>query len=126
MARGGYSSTIPNYGILRMCAYVLAMSTFTHPRLDDVPLATALHALGDPVRLQILRRLAAADGPLCCEEALASDEVPKSTRSHHFKVLRAAGLVETQKAGRSVLNGLRREVFEKRFPGLLTAVLAAR
>lgn len=100
------------------------MTPLTHPRLEDVSLATALHALADPVRLNMVRRLADA-GELCCEGALASCQAPKSTRSHHLKVLRAAGLIRTRKAGREYLNVLRRAEFDSRFPGLLDTVLAA-
>lgn len=98
---------------------------FVHPNLDDVPLAAALHALSDPARLEIVRNLAGAKR-LNCESALPSDDIPKSTRSNHFKVLRAAGLVETEKAGREYINTLRRREFDKRFPKLLDAVLKAR
>lgn len=98
------------------------MSHFTHPRLEDVTLPTALHALSDPCRLEIVRRLAG-----CCELSCANaacPDVPKSTLSNHFKVLRAAGLVRTRPAGREFLSVLRREEFDARFPGLLDTVLA--
>jgi DNA-binding transcriptional ArsR family regulator len=48
---------------------------------------------------------------------------PKSSMSHHFRILREAGLVHTQTAGTSHLNTLRREELDARFPGLLGAVL---
>jgi DNA-binding transcriptional ArsR family regulator len=98
------------------------MPSFTHPRLEDVPLPVALHALADPCRLAIVQRLAEG-GELSCSSATSPD-VPKSTRSNHFKILRAAGLVRTRPAGRDHLNALRREEFEARFPGLLEAVMA--
>ena len=99
------------------------MTVLTHPRLEDVSLSTALHALADPTRLDMVRRLAMS-GELCCEGALASCQAPKSTRSHHLKLLRAAGLIRTRKAGREYLNVLRRAEFDSRFPGLLATVLA--
>ena len=98
---------------------------FVHPNLDDVPLAAALHALADPARLEIVRNLAGERG-LNCENALPSGDIPKSTRSNHFKVLRAAGLVETEKAGREYINRLRKREFDRRFPKLLDAVLKMR
>ena len=97
---------------------------FVHPNLDDVPLAAALHALADPARLEIVRNLA-RKGDLNCECALPSDEIPKSTRSNHFKVLRAAGLVATHKDGRQFISKLRKDDFDRRFPNLLDAVLGA-
>lgn len=98
------------------------MSNFTHPRLEDVPLSAALHALSDPARLAIVRRLADED-ELSCSAAGCMD-VPKSTLSNHFRILRGAGLIRTRSAGRDHLSALRREAFEARFPGLLGTVLA--
>ena len=105
-----------------MRPYIPLMPAFTHPRLDDVPLAVALHALADPCRLAILRRLS-REGELSCSAAGRLD-VPKSTLSNHFRILRAAGLIRTRPAGRDHLSTLRAEEFEARFPGLLDTVLA--
>lgn len=99
------------------------MPRFTHPRLDDVPLDLALHALADANRLGMVARLAATE-KLSCAGAAPCDSIPKSTLSNHLKVLRAAGLIETTQAGREMINTLRRAEFDKRFPGLLDAVLA--
>ena len=98
------------------------MASFPHPRLEDVPLAAALHALADPCRLAIVRRLAEG-GEFSCAAAACHD-VPKSTLSNHFKILRGAGLIRTRPAGRDHLSLLRRDEFEGRFPGLLATVLA--
>ncbi|MGG2464293.1 ArsR/SmtB family transcription factor [Streptomyces sp. RGM 3693] len=97
-----------------------AAPTHTHP--DDVPLPTALAALADPVRLQLVRELAgSADWTRAC----GSFDVPvqKAALSHHFSVLRQAGLVEQRDAGPRRVNRLRREEFDARFPGLLALVL---
>lgn len=99
------------------------MPRFTHPRLDDVPLDLALHALADPNRLGVVARLAGAE-KLSCTNAAPCDSMPKSTLSNHLRVLRAAGLIETTQAGREMINVLRRKDFDARFPGLLDAVLA--
>jgi DNA-binding transcriptional ArsR family regulator len=99
------------------------MPRFTHPRLDDVPLDLALHALADPNRLGMVARLAATER-LSCTDAAPCDSIPKSTLSNHLKLLRAAGLIETTQAGREMINTLRRTDFDDRFPGLLDAVLA--
>ncbi|MEE2692228.1 MAG: metalloregulator ArsR/SmtB family transcription factor [Pseudomonadota bacterium] len=100
------------------------MAEFIHPNLADVPLTAALHALSDPARLAMVRNLAGA-GELNCECALPSCAAPKSTRSNHLKVLRAAGLIETRREGRELFSRLRKKEFEARFPGLLRAVLKA-
>jgi DNA-binding transcriptional ArsR family regulator len=89
--------------------------------LDDVSLAAALHALADPCRLDIVRRLVAQDELSC--QSVGCGGVPKSTLSNHMKILRGAGLIQTRPAGREYLNTLRREDFEARFPGLLETVL---
>jgi DNA-binding transcriptional ArsR family regulator len=104
-----------------MASYIALMPAFTHPRLDDVALATALHALSDPVRLAIVRRLAAGEELSC--SAAACHDVPKSTLSNHFRILRGAGLLRTRSAGRDHLSTLRRDEFDARFPGLLDTVL---
>jgi DNA-binding transcriptional ArsR family regulator len=105
-----------------MASYIRLMPAFAHPRLDDVALAAALHALSDPTRLAIVRRLAVG-GELSCSAA-ARHDVPKSTLSNHFRILRGAGLLRTRSAGRDHLSTLRREEFDARFPGLLETVLA--
>lgn len=92
----------------------------THP--DDVSLTTALAALADPMRLRLIRELAqSADWERTC----GSFDVPigKAALSHHFAVLRAAGLLEQRDLGAKRANRLRRAEFERRFPGLLELAL---
>jgi DNA-binding transcriptional ArsR family regulator len=98
------------------------VARITHPRLDDVQLPVVLHALADPCRLAIVRRLS-GEAELSCQAAAPCGQVPKSTLSNHMKVLRSAGLIHTRPAGREYMSSLRREEFEARFPGLLDAVL---
>ncbi|MFC0601965.1 ArsR/SmtB family transcription factor [Streptomyces palmae] len=92
----------------------------THP--DDVPVETALAALADPVRLSIVRELSTSEE---WSRSCGTFDVPvgKAALSHHFAVLRAAGLVEQRDIGAKRVNRLRREEFEHRFPGLLALVL---
>lgn len=96
------------------------MSRLQHPPREALELTRVLYALSDPVRLEVVRALA-KDGEQTCA-ALDGDR-PKSTMSHHFKVLRACGLVETRGERTAHLNRLRREDVEARFPGLLESVL---
>lgn len=89
---------------------------------------TILYALGDPLRLRIVARLATVndtDEKLACQDFLVGETAAKSTLSFHFKVLREAGLVRMIPQGRRVLVSLRREDLETRFPGLLEAILSA-
>jgi DNA-binding transcriptional ArsR family regulator len=85
-------------------------------------LPSVLHALSDPVRLEIIRYLATIDETPC---STLHSAVSKSTMSHHFKVLREAGLTHTRAAGTKRLVKLRRDELEQRFPGLLDSVLHA-
>ncbi len=93
-----------------------------HPAIEDVALSQLLYALSDPVRLGVVRQLSQCNEASC---AALDGGRPKSTMSHHFRVLRDAGLVRTRSDGPSHMNELRREDVERRFPGLLSAVLAA-
>ncbi|PHX51372.1 ArsR family transcriptional regulator [Pseudomonas syringae pv. syringae] len=80
------------------------MRTFQHPDPEDLTLERLLYALSDPVRM----------GIVC----------PKSSMSHHFRVLRDAGLVQTRNVGTTHMNSLRKQMLESRFPGLLDSILA--
>jgi DNA-binding transcriptional ArsR family regulator len=94
-----------------------------HPDRDEIELAGVLHALSDPQRLQIVRELAADDAPRPCGTFELG--VTKSTMTHHFRVLREAGVIRQERVGTTKLTALRREDVDARFPGLLDAVLAA-
>lgn len=91
--------------------------------VTSLELGAVLHALSDPIRLAIVEELA-DEGELCC----GAFELPitKSTCSHHFRVLREAGVISTRVDGKNRLNALRRDALEERFPGLLDAILHAR
>ena len=96
-----------------------------HPTRSQLELAAVLHALSDPVRLKIVAGLAGGgDVP---ERTCGSFDLPvtKSTCTHHFKVLREAGVIQQRQEGTTRLNWLRREDLEARFPGLLDTVLQA-
>ncbi|HEY9216323.1 MAG TPA: helix-turn-helix domain-containing protein [Ancylobacter sp.] len=93
-----------------------------HPAIEEVALSQLLYALSDPVRLGVVRQLANAGEASC---AALDGGRPKSTMSHHFRVLRDAGVVRTRSDGPSHMNELRREDLDRRFPGLLSAILAA-
>ena len=100
------------------------MRSVNHPTLDDLRLPDVLHALSDPVRLDIVGHLASAAGEECPCGALCAS-VSKSTLSHHLKVLREAGITRTRANGTHRLVSLRDEELEQRFPGLLGSVLGA-
>jgi DNA-binding transcriptional ArsR family regulator len=89
------------------------------PAIEAVELAGILHALSDPARLEIVRALD-SDGERQC--GTFDLGLTKATRSHHFKVLREAGLTYTRVEGTARFVTLRREEIDRRFPGLLDAV----
>jgi len=93
--------------------------TLTHPSTQDLELTQVLHALSDPVRLEIVRELAGKD----CHCGDISLPVTKSTSTHHFRVLRESGVIEQTPEGTARINKLRRDDLEARFPGLLDSVL---
>ena len=94
-----------------------------HPTVDELELTTVLHALSDPQRLSIVRSLADAGEPMRCGGFGLT--VTKSTLTHHFRVLREAGVITQEEDGTAKLNSLRRDALDGRFPGLLDAVIGA-
>jgi len=86
----------------------------------ELDLSAILHALSDPVRRSIVERLAREGEVPCGGFGLT---VTPSTRTHHFRVLREAGLIEQREEGNRKLNSLRRDEVDLRYPGLLDAVL---
>lgn len=96
------------------------MRTPNHPSTESLSLPRVLHALSDPVRLSLVQNLAANGSQPCGALCLA---VAKSTASHHFRVLREAGIIHMRADGTQFINSVRKEDLDSRFPGLLDAVL---
>lgn len=93
-----------------------------HPKTDQIRLEDVFTALSNPMRLKVVRTLAES-GPTACGSLL--DGVPKSTLTHHWRVLREGGLIWQEAVGREYTLTLRREDLDRRFPGLLDSVLRA-
>ena len=89
----------------------------------ETPITDVLQALGDPARLEIVRGLLDEQPRACGTFGYLG--LSPSTLSHHFKVLRSAGLIETEALGQRRLNRLRRRELDERYPGLLDAVLSS-
>ena len=101
----------------------MATAPLAEPDLAKVDLATVLHAVADPVRLEIVRQLADCQGgALACGQM----ELPvtKSTASHHLKVLTTAGLLRSREEGTRKFVSLRREELERHFPGLIDLIVS--
>ncbi|MCY0917514.1 MULTISPECIES: ArsR/SmtB family transcription factor [unclassified Streptomyces] len=90
------------------------------PEVDRLELVEVLAALGHPVRLEIVRRLASGAEAFCGEVV---PDLPRSSVTHHLKTLYESGVITRRPAGRRLYLALRREDLELRFPGLLALVL---
>lgn len=103
------------------------MRPLVHPAIEDVTVEGILHALSDPVRVSIYASLAASGSPSICSNFLEISDrsIPKSTLSQHFKALREAGLVRSERQGVEMHNSSRCKEIQERFPGLIMAILNA-
>jgi DNA-binding transcriptional ArsR family regulator len=103
------------------------MRPLFHPSVEDITVEGILHALSDPVRAHIFAHIARADGPQTCSAFLeVSDRtVPKSTLSQHFRVLREAGLIRSERKGVELQNTTRHEDIPERFNALIAAIIDA-
>jgi DNA-binding transcriptional ArsR family regulator len=93
-----------------------------HPDPGDITLVGVLHALADPTRLTIVRTLLADPERACGTFPVT---VAPSTLSHHFKVLREAGVIHQREQGNRRWTTLRRSDLDARFPGLVDTVFRA-
>ena len=103
------------------------MRPLFHPSIEDVTVEGILHALSDPVRVAIYANIASSGCPQICSNFLTVSEkhIPKSTLSQHFKALREAGLIRSERLGVEMRNTTRCAEIEARFPGLLKAIVNA-
>ena len=100
-----------------LMAWCSVVKTYCHPPMREVALPAVMQALSDPCRLAIVRELLDAKGrALACNEVRLS--ISKATRSHHFEVLRAAGMIRTKMEGTKCMTSLRRRELNQRFPGI--------
>ncbi|MFC5184525.1 ArsR/SmtB family transcription factor [Actinomadura harenae] len=98
------------------------MRSLAQPKTADLDLVTVLHALADPVRLELVRWMT-TDGEVSCSPDHL--DVPRSTLSNHWRVLREAGLTWTRAEGKARYMTLRRDDLDARFPGVLQTILAS-
>ena len=103
------------------------MRQLLHPPLDEVTVEAILHALADPVRVALYAEIVRSAAARSCSILLdlSRKAVPKSTLSQHFKVLREAGLIRSERCGVEMRNSSRGDEIEQRFPGLIAAILGA-
>lgn len=103
------------------------MRPLFHPSIQDITVEAILHALSDPVRVAIFADIAGADCARNCSNFLQMSEknIPKSTLSQHFKALREAGLIRSERSGVEMHNTSRCTEIDRRFPGLIAAIVKA-
>jgi DNA-binding transcriptional ArsR family regulator len=103
------------------------MRPLFHPSVEDVTVEAILHALSDPVRVAIYADIVGSTCSQNCSTFLSVSDrtIPKSTLSQHFKALREAGLIRSERRGVEMHNTSRCAEVEKRFPGLITAIVNA-
>ena len=94
---------------------------YEHPATEDLEFVRVLAAVSDPIRLEMVRRL--ADGQEHDSLTLA-DDLPRSTLTYHTRQLREAGVTWTRSQGRTCVISLRRGDLDERFPGLLDMVIS--
>jgi DNA-binding transcriptional ArsR family regulator len=94
------------------------------PAREEIRIEQVLAALGDPVRLLFVRQLAQAPavGVACGAIPLP---VTKSTRTHHLRILREAGVISMRAEGTRRIAVLRRDDLDALYPGLLDGILGA-
>lgn len=103
------------------------MRPLFHPSIEDVTVEAILHALSDPVRVSIYSDIVAQACPQNCSSfsTVSEKAIPKSTLSQHFKALREAGLIRGERRGVEMQNTSRCTEIDKRFPGLIAAIMNA-
>src|SRR5580658_543543 len=103
------------------------MRPLYHPSLDDITVEGILHALSDPLRAHILAKILRADGAQSCSAFLQISErtIPKSTLSQHFKALREAGLIRSERKGVELRSRTRCPELQKKFGPMVTAIIEA-
>lgn len=103
------------------------MRPLFHPTIDDVTVEGILYALSDPVRVRIFIQIAKAQCAQTCSAFLevSNKSVPKSTLSQHFKVLREAGLIRSERRGVEMHNTARCEEIGRRFGSLIPSIITA-
>jgi DNA-binding transcriptional ArsR family regulator len=103
------------------------MRPLFHPSIEEVTVEGILHALSDPLRVAIFVDIAGSGCAQNCSNYLhvAETDIPKSTLSQHFKVLREAGLIHGERSGVEMQNTTRCAELDKRFPGLISSIINA-
>jgi DNA-binding transcriptional ArsR family regulator len=111
---------------VKLC-YALIMRTLYHPPIDNITVEGILHALSEPVRIEIFVALAAAECARNCSAFLTIHKrnLPKSTLSQHFRILREAGLIHSERKGVELINSTRCAELKERFGPMIQTIIEA-
>ncbi|HWE96581.1 MAG TPA: helix-turn-helix domain-containing protein [Tepidisphaeraceae bacterium] len=103
------------------------MRPLYHPAIEAVTVQGILYALSDPARVRIFTQLSRSqEAERCCNFSQSGEvELPKSTLSQHFKILREAGLIRSERKGVELLNRSRCSELKRRFGPMITEILRA-
>lgn len=103
------------------------MRKISHPTLEEIRVEGILHALSDPVRVQIFMELAGAECPKNCSNFLTINKkpLPKSTLSQHFTILREAGLIHSERKGVELQNRTRCKELKEKFGEMISVIVKA-
>ena len=103
------------------------MRPLFHPAIEEVTVEAILHALSDPVRVAIYADIVGQECPQNCSTFLQMGDRPitKSTLSQHFKILREAGLIRSERSGVEMHNTSRCAEVDSRYPRLISTIVRA-
>ena len=103
------------------------MRPIHNPEIKDIKVGAILHALANPVRVQIFMEISEGSCPQSCSNFLQvkNKKMPKSTLSNHFRILREAGLIKSEKKGLELHNTSRCKELKVKFGSLITKILEA-
>ena len=103
------------------------MRPIHNPKMKDIKVGAILHALANRVRVQIFMEISEGDCSQSCSNFLQvkNKKMPKSTLSNHFRILREAGLIKSEKKGLELHNTSRCKELKAKFGGLIIKILEA-
>jgi DNA-binding transcriptional ArsR family regulator len=127
------STSVPLFSNIELLDYLVKlryrffMRPLYHPSLKEITVQGLLYALSDPVRVRIYAELAQADCAMNCSAFLSNGnlKLPKSTLSQHFKILREAGLIRSERKGVELRNSTRCAELKKKFGPMVVGILRA-
>ncbi len=108
-------------------ANIISMRKVFHPNIEEITVEGILHAFSDPVRIEIFANLAKSECAKNCSTFLniQKEILPKSTLSQHFRILREAGLIRSERKGVELINSTRCEELKERFGPMIQAIVEA-